>query len=203
MSAPHASARGPGRPREFEIEDALDAAVRVFRERGYHATSIGDLAAAMRLAAGSIYKAFRDKRAIFLAAFDHYKAGRDAALRTRLATAATGRDRVRAILAQYASLSSGVEGRRGCLVVGTAAELATFDPEVAARVATALNRTEALLAEAIAHGQSDGSVARTLDTATTARLLLCVLQGMRVLGKTGRTRAQMQAAADVAMKLLN
>jgi AcrR family transcriptional regulator len=52
------------------MDVALDRAVLVFRERGYHATSIGDLSEAMKLASGSLYKAFGDKRAIFLAAFE-------------------------------------------------------------------------------------------------------------------------------------
>ena len=56
------------------MDTALDRALRVFRERGYHATSIGDLTAAMRLATGSVYKAFRDKHAVFLAAFERYTA---------------------------------------------------------------------------------------------------------------------------------
>ena len=49
------------------MDTALDGAIRVFCERGYHATSIGELTAAMRLATGSVYKAFRDKQAVFLA----------------------------------------------------------------------------------------------------------------------------------------
>src|SRR5882757_6578187 len=64
------ASRGRGRPREFDLDAALDKAVRVFRERGYHATSIADLTEAMNLASGSVYKAFKDKRTIFLAAFD-------------------------------------------------------------------------------------------------------------------------------------
>jgi AcrR family transcriptional regulator len=64
------ASRGRGRPREFDIDAALDKSVRIFRERGYHATSIGDLTKAMELASGSVYKAFKDKRAVFLAAFD-------------------------------------------------------------------------------------------------------------------------------------
>jgi TetR/AcrR family transcriptional repressor of nem operon len=59
-----------GRPREFDMDDALDQAIRIFRERGYNATSIGDLTDAMGLASGSLYKAFKDKREMFLAAFD-------------------------------------------------------------------------------------------------------------------------------------
>ena len=47
----NATARPPGRPREFEIEEALDKAIVVFSERGYHAASISELKDAMGLAA--------------------------------------------------------------------------------------------------------------------------------------------------------
>src|SRR5277367_2937471 len=65
-------ARPRGRPREFDMNEALDRAIQVFCEQGYNATSIGDLIDAMGLASGSIYKAFRDKRAVFLAALDRH-----------------------------------------------------------------------------------------------------------------------------------
>jgi TetR/AcrR family transcriptional regulator, transcriptional repressor for nem operon len=66
------------------MDEALDKAVRVFCERGYHATSVADLTTAMELALGSLYKAFKDKRAVFLAAFDRYKAVRDVQLRAAI-----------------------------------------------------------------------------------------------------------------------
>ena len=78
---PAYAARPRGRPREFDIDKALDQAIRVFREHGYNATSIGDLISAMGLASGSIYKAFKDKRAVFLAAFDRYMSLRNDQLR--------------------------------------------------------------------------------------------------------------------------
>src|SRR5215471_21492094 len=83
-----------GRPREFDMDAALDKSVRVFRERGYHATSISDLTQAMELASGSVYKAFKDKRAVFLAAFDREAIVRWEKLRRLLSTAKSGRDRV-------------------------------------------------------------------------------------------------------------
>ncbi len=194
--------RGPGRPREFDMEKALDGALLTFRERGFHAASIADLSSAMDLTAGSIYKAFSDKRAIFLAAFDRYTSRRNARLQQLLEVEVSGLNKIRAALAFYAESSHGVEGRRGCLVAGSATELATFDSEMAARVTTALRRVETSLRTLIQLGQSDGSIPSDIDVEATARVLLCLLQGFRVIGKTGRTRADMIAAVDQAMRLL-
>ncbi len=96
-----------------------------------------------------------------------------------------------------------MEGKRGCLIVGTAAELATFDAEVAQRVTAALRQTETLMVDLIRQGQTDGSISAGIDSKVTARLMLCLLQGMRVIGKTGRSRQEMMAVVDVAMKLLH
>jgi TetR/AcrR family transcriptional regulator, transcriptional repressor for nem operon len=112
-------------------------------------------------------------------------------------------DRVRAALTFYAKSSYGVKGRRGCLVVGSAAELVTFDAEVAQRVTAALRRNEKLMADLIRQSQADGSIPATIDSETTGRLMMCLLQGMRVAGKIGRSRAEMSAVADAAMKLLD
>ena len=196
------ASRGRGRPREFDMDAALDKAVRVFCERGYHATSIADLTEAMELASGSVYKAFKDKRALFLAAFDRYRVARGEKLQRIITTAKPGRDRIRDALTFYAESSHGEEGKRGCLVVGSAAELATFDVEVAQRVTAAIHKSETLMIDLIRQGQADGSIPSAIDSETTARLMLCLLQGMRVVGKTGRGRKEMAAVADAAMKLL-
>jgi TetR/AcrR family transcriptional regulator, transcriptional repressor for nem operon len=194
--------RRPGRPREFDMDAALDGALLVFRERGFHAASLGDLGAAMELTPGSIYKAFSDKRAIFLAAFDRYTKLRNAELQQLLDAEMTGLDKLRAMLRFYAAASHGIEGQRGCLVVGSAVELATFDAEMAACVTAALRRVEALLRDLVRRGQSDGSIRSGIDADATACTLLCMLQGLRVIGKTGRKRAETMAAADHALRLL-
>lgn len=198
-----ANTRGPGRPREYDIEVALDRAIRVFTERGFHATSIGDLTAAMELTQGSIYKAFKDKRAVFLAAFDRYVAVRAERLAEATRTAKTGLDRVRKLLAFYVESAHGAEGMKGCLIVGSAAELAIFDEEIARKVAAVLDRNEALIDEFIKEGQQDGSIPSRIDRAAAAKFLLCLLQGMRVVGKTGRTREDMAAVMEVAMRTVS
>lgn len=194
--------RSRGRPREFDADKALDQAVRVFSERGYAGASITDLTRAMRLTQGSIYKAFKDKRSLFLAAFDRYRVQRTEKLRQAIGDGGTGLERLRAALAFYAESAQGATGRRGCLVVGSTVELSTFDKAVADHIAAALARNEILLADLIRQGQADGSIASHIDVHATARMLLCLTQGMRVVGKTGRSREQMQAVVDVALKAL-
>jgi TetR/AcrR family transcriptional repressor of nem operon len=138
-----------------------------------------------------------------LAAFDRYVMLRNERLAQELANKRTGRDKVRAILAVYAEYSHGRTGRRGCLVVGSAVDLASSDPEMAKRVAAVLASQERRLVEFLRGGQEDGSVSSRVDAAVTARLLLCVVQGMRVLGKTGRSREEMARLVDSALKLLD
>jgi TetR/AcrR family transcriptional regulator, transcriptional repressor for nem operon len=201
--SPDSETRGPGRPREFVLEDVLDKAIAVFSQFGFHATSLGKLTAAIGITEGSMYKAFADKYALFVAAFERYVEVRNTRLLKQLAHAHTGRERVRAVLAVYAEASHGSHGRRGCLVVGSAVDLASSDPEMAKRVADVLKGHEKRLADFIRQGQEDGSIPTRVDAESTARLLLCVVQGMRVLGKTGRSHNEMLDVVERAMKLLD
>ncbi|MBR0721185.1 TetR/AcrR family transcriptional regulator [Bradyrhizobium manausense] len=191
----------PGRPREFDMDTALDGAIRVFCERGYHATSIGDLTAAMRLATGSVYKAFRDKHAVFLAAFERYAAVRREQTRNAAARGANGREQVRHVLLSYVEHSQGSEGRRGCIVVGSAVELSAVDPAMRARVTAQLKTNESFIAGLIREGHADGSIPRHVEADDTARLMICLTQGLRVVGKA-RLPLNGDRLVGVAMRLL-
>lgn len=180
----------------------LDRAVRVFSERGYHGTSITDLTQATQLAQGSLYKAFKDKQAIFLAAFDRYRTQRTEKLRRAIGDDGNGLERLRRALTFYAESSQGAQGRQGCLVAGSIAELATFPAEVARHIHAALERNHALLADLIRQGQEDGSIPADVDGDASAGMLLCLTQGMRLVGKTSRSRAAMHAVVDAALRAL-
>ena len=195
-------ARPRGRPREFDMDEALDQAIRVFCEQGYNATSIGDLIDAMGLASGSIYKAFRDKRAVFLAALDRHIVLRKEQIAAAARTSKPARERLRDVLAFFVESSKGAEGRRGCMVVGSAVELAIVDREVAARVNASIGKNEAFLADLIREGQADKSIPAGIDPEQTARVMVCLTQGLRVVGKSGRAPQDTAAAVDIAMKLL-
>jgi AcrR family transcriptional regulator len=156
----------------------------------------------MGLASGSIYKAFRDKRAVFLAALDRHVVLRKEQIAAAARSSKPARERLADVLAFFVESSKGAEGRRGCMIVGSAVELAIVDREVAARVAASLGKNEAFLADLIREGQADGSISAGIDPEPTARVMVCLTQGLRVVGKSGRAPQDTAAAVDIAMKLL-
>lgn len=195
--------RHRGRPREFDLDSALDGAIAVFQNYGFHACSIPDLANGMGVTPGSIYKAFKDKRAVFLAAFDRSRSLRTQRIEEMLTTCDSGRTKILCLLTLYAKESCGESGRRGCLVVGSAIELASFDDEMAKRVTQALTQNERLLQKLVLLGQQDNSISSKQNPSVLARSLLCLMQGMRVLGKVEPKKQDMLATIDVAMKMLD
>ncbi|MDH2067116.1 TetR/AcrR family transcriptional regulator [Pantoea sp. GD03673] len=191
-----------GRPRAFDTDAALDSAMLVFRQKGYHAASIGDLSQAMQLTTGSIYKAFSDKRTLFAAVLARYLSLRNGALATRLAGCENGREQLAALLTFYVESVRDVEGERGCLVAVSALELQTLDEELAEAVSAALMRNQQNLQQIIRLGQQDGSVNTAVDCRATASLMLCIVLGMRVAGKVAATRPD-SSVIPLALKLLD
>lgn len=175
--------RERGRPRQFDVDEALDLAILVFREKGYYNASISDLSKGMQLTSGSIYKAFHDKRNLFLQAFERYTSLLNKSLRQRLAQQPDGRSGIAELFRFYLESASAVEGRRGCLVVGSAIELQQSDARLSELAQVALQRNQQTIQQLIEKGQKDGSVNPQHDAEALSDLLVCLVLGMRVAGK--------------------
>ncbi|WP_414440153.1 TetR/AcrR family transcriptional regulator [Burkholderia sp. 22PA0106] len=197
-----ANPAGLGRPREFELEDAARDAMNVFWDRGYEGASLPDLIAGTGLSRGSLYKAFGDKKGLLLAALDLYMSTGLKASADILSQPGAVKPAIRDSLLRYARLSIGDAGRRGCLVVAMATEMAAHDAEVAERTGRMFRRLQQLYAGAIVRGQASGEIAER-DEQVLARFLVCQIEGMRVLGKTGVLEADMLALVDSAMRILD
>ncbi|PKR48930.1 TetR/AcrR family transcriptional regulator [Thalassospira marina] len=191
-----------GRPREFDLDAALDGAIGVFTRKGFHGVSVAELAGAMNVSAGSLYKAFPDKHAIFIAALDRYICLRQANIAARLTNAQSGHAALAAILTAYAELASGEGGKLGCLVVASNVELGSDDAVVANRIAAQLGRYRQRFADLLKQGQLDGTIRADIDPDDMASLLLCVTQGMRVVGKTGQSFEAMQRTVSQMLLIL-
>lgn len=190
-----------GRPREFELDVAAHDAMNVFWDRGYEGASLPDLIEGTGLSRGSLYKAFGDKKGLLLAALEVYMADGLKQTADLLARPGSVKEAMRASLLRYVGLSCGDAGRRGCLVVAMAVEQAAHDPEIAERTRRMFRRIQQLYASAIVRGQANGEI-RDGDEQAMARFLVCQIQGMRVLGKTGASETEMTEIVDQALRVL-
>ena len=171
----------------------------VFWSRGYHATALPDLLRATRLSRGSLYAAFGDKHSLFLRALDRYIADALTRIDIELAPDRELVDGLRAFLAGYADRTSGANGRRGCLLVATAMELAGQDAEVGRRIAGFFKAMETRLAAALSRAKAAGLLADGVEPSSAARILVCFVEGLRVVGKTAPTRTTSKATADALL----
>jgi TetR/AcrR family transcriptional repressor of nem operon len=185
-----------GRPRTFDTDAAVERAMGVFWTRGYHATALPDLLRATRLSRGSLYAAFGDKHSLFLRALDRYIADALARIDVELAPDREPIDGLRATLAGYIERTSGTKGRRGCLLVATAMELAGRDADVDRRIAGFFKAMETRVAGALSRAKAAGKLADGVEPQSAARILVCFVEGMRVVGKTAPTRIISQATVD-------
>ncbi|MGV9880148.1 TetR/AcrR family transcriptional regulator [Streptomyces sp. NPDC003006] len=194
------------RPRTFDEERALDAAMHAFWVNGYEATSTQDLCDATGLGRSSIYNTFNSKHDLFRRALARYMDMMNTAQIEILED--VGRSATERLRTLFARVIEGEFEHRedghsiGCLTVNTTVELAARDPEAAAMLERDLATRLTALRAAIRSGQRDGDITKGRDADTLARYVNAVIGGMRVSAQGGADRAALEAIADTALDAL-
>lgn len=192
----------PGRPREFDPDVVLDAAVEAFLEWGYHATSLTRLTTATGLHRGSLYAAFGDKHALFLAALGRHADRSLAALDATITAAPSPLEGVRRFVRAQAARAAGQREGRGCLVANTTLELLPEDQQVARVIEAYQRRMAARVAEALDEAEATGELTSTRPTTGLAHYIFVVVEGMWQLGRTTSDAGALLDVAEVALATL-
>ncbi|MGW0550149.1 TetR/AcrR family transcriptional regulator [Streptomyces altiplanensis] len=192
------------RTKEFDPDAALQAALELFWRRGYEATSMADLVEHLGIGRASIYATFGNKHELYLKALDRYAASHNPRLLGELSQPGPALPAVRALLRRFASESASGEKRlTGCFITNTAAELAPHDDSAARRVEVNWEHLETLLHSALVRARAQGELPEDRDPRALARMLLVLMQGLRVVGKASSDPARVRDAAEQALALLD
>ena len=192
-----------GRSITFDEAVALDAAIECFWRRGYGATSVRDLAAAMRIGGTSLYNSFGSKRSLFMRALERYLDRTVRARMQRLESSLPPKQAIRAFFQEVIERSLADRARRGCLLINSALEVAPHDRRLGGDIAARLGELESFFRRLIAAAQAHGTVPRSVNASDSARLLLAVLLGIRVLARSKPERALLEGIARPALALLD
>lgn len=187
------------RPREFDVDDALDRATGVFWTRGYEATSVQDLVDALGVNRASLYGTFGDKAQLFSAVLDRYGRQVNGLVERALAPPASGAEAVRAWFQELIRMVTQPHGPRGCLLIGSVSSCTTAPDPLRERVVAAVRASTDRLQEALAR---DPKLAGRDDLRALARFFAAEGHGLAVLARAGVRRPELDAAAEVALKVL-
>jgi TetR/AcrR family transcriptional regulator, transcriptional repressor for nem operon len=187
------------RLREFDLDEVMEAVINAFWEQGYEATSLADLMAVTGLQKGSIYKAFGDKRSLFLKALQVYLDRQYSLIRETLGQP----DPKQAIAGMFQFLADSTSrGSKGCFAVNSMMEMAPHDPEVANMLEYQYSRIGKLLEKTIANGQKTGLFRQDLSAQQLQQMLLVTANGTLASSRAAFLKPHLPNIAESVLAVL-
>ena len=190
------------RPQAFDRDQALSAAMRVFWQRGYTASTIQQLLADMGINRGSLYGAFGGKRALFQQAMAFYDERLMAHLVAMLNRAGDPLAAIRQVFELSLMGMPAPQRQWGCLLVNTVNELAPLEPPLAADARARLDRVQQAFAGAVERARDKGKVSDAVTDHQAAHLLMTTMTGLRVQAREGASSDALRDAVESLMRLL-
>ena len=172
--------RPVGRPREFDEEEVLAAAMEAFWRKGFESTSLVDLTTATGLNKASLYRVFGDKHQLFLAALKNYADIEFRQTTTVVCADASPLTNLRAVVRK---VFEDANSDKGCMMINSMVELAPHDPEVKALLQRFGNQRLEAIQDLIAQAKTAGEVRAELDPRNLAVSLMIVFAGSAAMVK--------------------
>ena len=188
-----------GRPREFSETAALDAAMRVFWEKGYAGASLDDLTGAMGINRSSLYASFGDKEKLFNRVIARYAEGPMAFIHQALQQP-TARSVVENLLRSGVAFLSDPTHPRGCLSLQGGLACGAGSEGVKRALIDWRRQGLKQLEERMRRAQNQGDLSRDVDAKDLARYISVVLNGLAVQAVNGATRAEMLRTVKMALQ---
>jgi len=194
-------ARKPrGRPRSFDREAALAAAMEVFWEKGFEGASVAELCAAMDLNPPSLYSAFGDKEKLFLEAVERYSSNNRQSC--PYCDEPTARGAVEKMLTYAANeFTETSEHPRGCLMMMASTTAANSSEALQKWIAHKRAAARDNLRGRIKQGIEEGDVPSASDASALADFYFTILTGMALQAREGASRRSLLATVAQAMSL--
>jgi AcrR family transcriptional regulator len=187
-----------GRPRGFDENAALEAAMRVFWEKSYEGATLSDLTSAMGINRSSMYAAFGDKAALFRRAMERYREGPMRYIRDALEKPVL-RDAVASLLHGTVLFLSQPGHPRGCLSIQAALACGVDSEPIQQAMVEWRKAGEEALRKRFVKARRAGELPRDISPADLARFIATVMAGLAVQAVNGVTHDEMKRIADLAL----
>jgi AcrR family transcriptional regulator len=189
------------RTKEFDRDEALQAAIGVFCEKGYAAASTDELMRAMKISRQSMYDTYGDKRQLYLEAFQRYVAdsiNEQIGYLEKSSSPIAGIEKMLLAFAMRAERN----GIIGCMGVNAICEFGQSDPEVTSLSEAESIRLTTALDQALRQAKSKKEISKTVKESAAAQFIRATLSGMKLAAKAGADASTLKSIAHFAMRSL-
>ena len=189
-----------GRPREFDVDEALAAALRVFWTKGYEAASLSDLTEAMGITRPSLYAAFGNKEALFHKALDLYEREKLAYVGEALA-APTSREVVERLLRGALAMQTSECEPKGCMRVISSVSCGPEAESIRTDLVQRRQSSQRALCDRMRRAKEEGDLPDGTDVDGLCAYLGAILGGMAVQASSGAPKAQLEATVETTLRM--
>ena len=201
MSTEIKAAQARGRPRCFDLEEALDRSLLLFWQKGFQSTSLDEIAEAVGVKKPSLYAAFGDKEMLFRKVLRRYSDKLSEPLQ-----ALDRYDDIREAISALIELgiTSGCSNThpRGCLLASAFADSTLLPPNLAKEVKALVNQADQAVAQRLKKAIRDGQLSPDFDAKGTAKFIVTLMHGIALRLRAGESRADLQRVKKAALRCL-
>jgi AcrR family transcriptional regulator len=189
-----------GRPREFDVDEALAAALRVFWTKGYEGASLTDLTDAMGITRPSLYAAFGNKESLFHKALDLYEREKLAYVGEAL-QAPTSREVAERLLRGALEMQTSDAEPKGCMRVISSVSCAPENESIRADLMARRHSAQQALCERMERAKAEGDLPPGSDVDGLCAYLGAIMQGMSVQASSGASKPQLEALVETSLAM--
>ena len=202
MSTEIPSSPARGRPRCFNLDEALDRSLLLFWQKGFQNTSLDEIADAVGVKKPSLYAAFGDKEMLFRKVLQRYS-GKHCEPVQALDRYDDIREAVNAFMELGIAASCGNGHPRGCLLASAFADSSLLPPNLTKEVKALVNEAEQAVAKRLKQAVRDGQLPADFDVRGTAKFLITLMHGLALRTRAGEKRADLQKMKTAALRCLS
>ena len=176
--------------------------MRLFWRKGYAATSVEDLIKTLHLSRSSLYDTFGDKRSLFIEALKLYSERVISGIARTLNESPSPIAGIQKVVDDLVAGAGSETGALGCFMVNSVAELVPYDPDVTKIATTYADALQRLFTTVLTQARSQDMLTKKQTPEQLAAYVFNMIQGMRILIKSGATREQVQAIGAITLQSL-
>jgi AcrR family transcriptional regulator len=201
MSTEISSSPARGRPRCFDLEEALDRSLVLFWEKGFQNTSLDEIAEAVGVKKPSLYAAFGDKEMLFRKVLQRYSSKLSEPIQA-LQRYADIREAIDAFIELGIAGGCSQGHPRGCLLASAFADSTLLPPNLAKEIKALVNQADQAVAQRLKGAVRDGQLPADFDVKGTAKFLITLMHGVALRVRAGESRADLRRTKNAALRCL-